>query len=219
MLNVKSYYIDINYNYKNIDNVFFHEQIEKNFRNIKKIQNNFERIFKLFITKNVFDFIINVFYFFINYKINYIAIFCLIFADFFRFEKFIYESQNYYDYNFFKFYMIKRSILFDFNNFLIHLFVFKIDFFKLKIDIHIAIINKKNCSFMIMKNFYKMIFQNFDNFLFEINNKFFKRIIIFTFVQIFTILNLNYTFKFVDFLFKINVVIFVKQTSLFKQKM
>ena len=92
MLNVKLYYIDINCNYKNIDNVFFHKQIEKVFQNIKKIQNNFERTFKLFITKNVFNFIINVFYFFINYKINYIAIFCLIFVDFFCFEKFTYES-------------------------------------------------------------------------------------------------------------------------------
>ena len=101
---------------------------------------------------------IDVFYFFINYKINYIIIFYLIFVDFFRFKKFTYELQNYYNYNFFKFYIIKRLILFNFNNFSIHFFVFKIDFFKLKVDIYITITNKKNCSFIIIKNFYKIIF-------------------------------------------------------------
>ena len=42
--------------------------------------------------------------------------------------------------------------------------------------------------------------------------------IIFIFIRIFINLNLFYTFKFVNFLFKIDVVIFVKQTNLFKQK-
>ena len=101
---------------------------------------------------------IEIFYFFINYKINYIAIFCLIFVDFFRFEKFIYESQNYHDHNFFDFHIIKRLVLFDVNNFSIHFFVFKIDSFKLEIDIYIIITSKNNCSFIIMKNFYKVIF-------------------------------------------------------------
>ena len=38
MLNVKSYYININYNYKNINNVFFYKQIEIFFETLKKFK-------------------------------------------------------------------------------------------------------------------------------------------------------------------------------------
>ena len=54
--------------------------------------------------------------------------------------------------------MIKRSILFNVNNIFIRFFVFKIDSFKLKINIFIAITNDVICSFRIIQNFYKIIF-------------------------------------------------------------
>ena len=63
-----------------------------------------------------------------------------------------------------------------------------------------------------------MIFRNFNLFLFDINNKFFKKIIIFTFIEIFTIVDIFKLFQFVDFLFKTNVVIFVKHTNLFNRE-
>ena len=147
--------------------------------------------------------------FFIIHKINYIIVFCLIFVDCFCLNEFIYNSKKFHDYNFDYYYIIKRFITFDFDNFFIHFF-FKIDSFKLKMNIYIIITNDITCSFKIMKKFYKMIFRNFNSFLFNINNKFFKRINFFIFVETFTIVDIFKSFQYVKFLFKINVVTSIK---------
>ena len=73
--------------------------------------------------------------------VNYYVTFCLVFANFFRLNEFIYEYQNYYkDQNFEQFHVIKRFIIFGTNSFILRLLVFKIDFFCVSVDIFIAAI-------------------------------------------------------------------------------
>ena len=141
-------------------------------------------------------------------NVNYYTIFCLIFANFFRLNKFIYKYQNYYkNKNFEQFYVTKRFIIFNTNNFTLQFLIFKIDFFCLNVDIFITIIDDINCFVIFFQNFYIRFFAILFELLFNIDYKFNKKIINIKFFETLKILNIFKFSKHSNYFFKTKIVI------------
>ena len=94
----------------------------------------------------------------------------------------------------------------------------KIDPFKLKVKIFIVIINNEICFVNLLQNLYNVIFFNFNSLLFDINRKFFKKIIINILEKTFIISKIFKFFIYANFFFKTNVVILIKQIDLLNRK-
>ena len=109
-------------------------------------------------------------------------------------------------------------IFFFVESLILHLSTLKIDFFKLKMRIFIAIINNEICFVKLLKNLYNTIFFSFDSFFFSINCKFFKKIITNMLEKTFIILKIFKFSIYANFFFRTNVVILVKQADLLNRK-
>ena len=218
LTNVKFFHIDIKCNRKNIDDVFSHDQMKKIFQNVKRICEIFATQRRSSFIKDILLRLLVTYDMKINVDVNYHVVFCLTFVDFFRLSEIIYENNEIWDFEFDFYYVIKNFIAFFINNITLTLSIFKIDFFRRDVAIFITTIENETCFLTSLNNFFTKFFKFFTTFFFDIDRKFFKKLINLEINQKLDETNIFKFFSYHDFFFKTNVVTWIKQMNLSNRK-
>ena len=148
--------------------------------------------------------------------VNIHVAFCLTFANFFRVNEFIYIKVDAQTNDFDEWHVTRIHVTMNDDYFTLIISFFKIDSFKRKIAILIAIIDDVACSLKFLRHLYASFSIKNNTFLFQIFNDFSRQHVIATFRQM--LFNIDIKNRFSSHFFKRDVVTWAKIRNLFKDE-
>ena len=195
--------------------VFEHSILNRVIRDIKRMRD--DDVFKerKFITRDVLLKILNILDISIRQNVTLHAIFCLIFAIFFRINEFIWFSNNREIFDFAQWRVTKTFVILSINSLKLTLLFFKIDLFRKSVIIFVAAIHDIVCAVNSFRYLFKIFFALSRTSLFEsiFEKVFFVKSIISTFRAI--LFRLNLQSHYFDYFFRREIVIEIKNADLF----